>query len=192
MIFNLGAMLFASQGLITVSSRLLLRCARDRGLGALSPPLATTHPTLKVPVYAILAATGAVLAIAAINLGSSIALNAVLSATVVLLQVSYTVPIALLFLRGGAALGEGDERRWSMGRWRRAVNGVALVFLIVTTVTFMFPPRVPVRGGDSMNWVVVVAGVVWLACGITWALDGRRRFEGPSELTARLAAAKAA
>lgn len=189
MIFNLGAMLFASQGLITVSSRLLLRFARDRGLGALSPLLSATHPTLKVPVFAILAATGAVLAIAAINLGSSIALNAVLSATVVLLQVSYTVPIALLFVRGGTALG---ETRWSLGRWRHLVNGAALVFLLVTTITFLFPPKVPVRGGDSMNWVVVVAGVVWIACGITWVLDGRRRFEGPSELAARLAAARAA
>ncbi|BEI82865.1 hypothetical protein CcaverHIS002_0307330 [Cutaneotrichosporon cavernicola] len=191
MIFNLGAMLFASQGLITVSSRLVLRFARDRGLGALSSPLSTIHPALNVPLFAILAVTTAVLAIAAINLGSSIALNAVLSATVVLLQVSYTVPIALLFMRGGSVLGD-TERRWALGRWRRIVNGGALVFLLVTTVTFLFPPKVPVRGGDSMNWVVVVAGVVWLACGITWAVDGRRRFHGPSELADRLAAAKAA
>lgn len=203
MILNLGAMLFAAQGLTTVSSRLLLSFARDRGLGPLSPYLTRIHPKLKVPLYAIACVSSSITAIGAINLGSPIALNAVLSATVVLLQISYFVPIALVLVRGvrafHGALGEEREetsgevdRRWSLGRWRRPVNAAAAVFLLVTTVTFLFPPAIPVRGGAAMNWVVVVCAVVWVLCGVTWLVDGRKRFSGPSALAERLAMGRAA
>lgn len=207
MILNLGAMLFAAQGLTTVSSRLLLAFARDRGLGPLSPLLTRIHHTLKVPLYAILFVSTSITAIGAINLGSPIALNAVLSATVVLLQISYFMPIALVLVRGTTAFGayaggasgaDGSDgathhdRRWSLGRWRRPVNAAAAVFLAVTTVTFLFPPAIPVRSGAAMNWVIVVCAVVWLLCGVTWLVDGRKRFSGPSALAERLAAGRAA
>lgn len=43
-----------------------------------------------------------------------------------------------------------------------------------------------------MNWVVVVVALVWIACGVTWAVDGRNRFRGPTALDERLAIAMAA
>lgn len=51
--FNLVAMVLAGQGILTVSSRLLLTFARDGGLGPLSPLIAGVHPSLKVPVWCI-------------------------------------------------------------------------------------------------------------------------------------------
>lgn len=191
--FNLAAMLFAGQGLTTVASRLLLTFARDRGLGPLSPYLATVHSTLKVPVWCVVFVSAWVTVFGMINLGSSIALNAILSASVVFLQISYAVPIALMFVRGETAFeGRDKGHKWSLGRWRRPVNGAALVFLLVTTVTFILPPFIPVLSGTSMNWVVLVGGIVWVMCGLTWVVDGRKRFFGPSELEERLAVGKAA
>lgn len=72
------------------------------------------------------------------------------------------------------------------------INAVALIFCSVTSITFCFPPAIPVASGTVMNWVVVVVALVWLLCGITWAVDGRRRFRGPTALEQRLEIAMAA
>jgi hypothetical protein len=55
-----------------------------------------------------------------IFLGSSVALNAILSASVVFLQISYIVPIALVLFRGHKALEpEGfPKRRLKLGIFR--------------------------------------------------------------------------
>jgi amino acid transporter len=51
--FNLMAFVLVQQVLITISSRMLLAIARDRGLGHVSRFLAPVHPRLKVPVQSI-------------------------------------------------------------------------------------------------------------------------------------------
>lgn len=51
----------------------------------------------------------------------------------------------------------------------------------------MFPPAIPVPTGSTMNWVVLVVGIVWIMCAATWFIDARKMFEGPSELEERLA-----
>lgn len=67
------------------------------------------------------------------------------------------------------------------------INLGALIFLFVTSITFMFPPNIPVPTGSTMNWVVLVVGIVWIMCAATWFIDARHMFEGPSELEERLA-----
>jgi uncharacterized membrane protein YozB (DUF420 family) len=213
--FNLVAMVLAGQGILTVSSRLVLTFARDRGLGHASG-IAGVHPRLKAPVWCIVFVTALVTAFGLISeltethseltpdLGSSVTTNAILSASVVFLQISYFIPIAIMLVRGQAAFGEHAEHaKWSLGRWRREflpkfslitgpVNAIALAFCSVTSVTFCFPPAIPVLSGTTMNWVVVVVALVWLVAGITWAIDGRRRFHGPTALEERLEIARAA
>jgi hypothetical protein len=89
-----------------------------------------------------------------------------------------------MFLRGEDAFGDAP-RSWSLGKWRRPVNGLALAFLIATTVCFFFPPGVPVTG-SSMSYVVVVFAIgMLLALGV-WVTSARKVFYGPSEMEARL------
>jgi hypothetical protein len=192
LIFNLAAMAFAGQGITTVASRMVLTFMRDRGLGVLSSSLSPVHPTLKVPVRCVVFVSAWVTVFGLVNLGSPVAMNAILSASVVFLQMSYVVPIGLLFIRGEGAFGEANRgARWSLGKWRRPINGAALIFASVTTVCFLFPPFIPVTSGSAMNWVIVVFGIVMLMCGLTWVIDGRKNFTGPSELEGRLAVGKA-
>ncbi|KLT42444.1 amino acid transporter [Cutaneotrichosporon oleaginosum] len=192
MMFNLVAMVLAGQGILTVSSRLVLTFARDRGLGPASL-IAGVHPRLKAPVWCIVFVTVWVTAFGLINLGSSVTTNAILSSSVVFLQISYFIPIAIVFVRGASAFGEhATHAKWSLGRWRRTINGIALAFVVVTTITFCFPPAIPVLSGTTMNWVVVVVALVWLFAGITWAIDGRTQFHGPKALEERLEIARAA
>lgn len=192
-VFNIGSMLFAAQGLTTVASRMLLSFVRDRGLGKLSRPLEPVHPKLKVPVWCILFVSGWVGCFGLIELGSSVALNAILSASLVFLQISYFVPIFLLLIRGDRAFNNyNNDAVWSLGKWRRPINAMALIFITVTTVVFLFPPFIPVTSASQMNFVVVVFGIVMVMCLATWLIDGRKHFNGPSDLNMRLAMGKEA
>lgn len=183
--FNLLAMFLAVQAVNTVSSRMVMSFARDRGLGPLSPYLARVHPKLKVPTWSIIFVTGWVLIFGLIYLGSTVALNAILSAAVVLLQISYMVPIATVLIRGGDASFAGHSRKWSLGRWRRPINIGAMAFALLTSLCFLFPPALPVEG-ETMNYAVVVVSVVALFSGLAYAFDGRTKFNGPLDLEERL------
>ncbi|KAL1406913.1 hypothetical protein Q8F55_006325 [Vanrija albida] len=190
LLFNLGGMFFSGQAIMTVSSRMVWTVARDQGLGPLSDALKPVHPRLKVPARAIIFVLVWVFVFGLIELGSSIVLNAILSSSVVLLQTSYFFPIFLIFIRGESAFDPAREHIiWSLGRWRRLVNGFALVFVTVTSVVFIFPPAIPVTGA-SMNYVIVVVGVVLLFSTLTWIFHGRKHYKGPSQIAERLEIAK--
>lgn len=93
-------------------------------------------------------------------------------------------PVCCMFFRGEASFAE-QPRSWSLGKWRRVINGLALVFLIATTVCFFFPPGVPVTG-STMSYVVVVFAIGMLLAGLVWVISARKIFQGPSELEERL------
>lgn len=69
------------------------------------------------------------------------------------------------------------------------VNGAAVCFIIVTSVCFLLPPALPVSG-TTMNYVSVVLAIVFLMCLLTWFVDGRKNFKGPTDLEERLALAR--
>ncbi|TXT08722.1 hypothetical protein VHUM_02850 [Vanrija humicola] len=190
LMFNLLAMFLSIQAINTVSSRMVMSFARDRGLGHLSRFLAPVHPTLRVPLWSVTFVTVGVVVISLIYLGSTVALNGIMASAVVFLQASYAVPVALIFVRGESAFA-GHSRSWSLGRFRRPVSAISLAFLALTSVCFLFPPARPVTG-STMNYAIVVFGVVLLMSGVTWLVDGRKNFHGPGDLEDRLAAAKEA
>lgn len=90
--FNLFAMFFACQGACTVASRLLMTFGRDNGMAGLSRYLGAVHPRLLVPQWSVLFVAIVVVIFGLINLGSSVALNAIISSAIVFLQVSYFIP----------------------------------------------------------------------------------------------------
>jgi peptidoglycan/LPS O-acetylase OafA/YrhL len=115
-----------------------------------------------------------------------------MSSAIFFLQLSYAVPLLLLLFRGEAALaGHRPEKGWSLGRWRRPVNVVALLFLAVTSTVFLLPPFRPVTP-ENMNYAVVVFAIVLVMCAVAWVADGKEHFQGPTDVEERLAAAKAA
>ena len=73
--------------------------ARDGGLPA-SRWLAKVHPALDLPLNALYLTTALVVIFGCIFLGSSSAFNAITSASVVALGVSYGIPVAINCLRG--------------------------------------------------------------------------------------------
>jgi len=183
LMFNVLSMAFATQGLMTIASRMTMAVARDRLFGRISTPFTKIHPTLKVPTWSILFVSGWVVVFGLIFLGSSAALNAILSASVVLVQISYIITIALVLFRGNSVLEPpGYPRRiFTLGKFRPFINVLALIFAIVTSVFFVFPGELPVSG-TSMNYVIVVIAIVTLMCAVTWIVDGRKHFTGPRNI----------
>jgi len=84
------AMAFTAQAIMTASSRMSYAFARDRGL-PFSRYFAMMHKS-GVPVNAVLLSTVCVIVFGCIYLGSSSALNAILSSSVVFLNISYSIP----------------------------------------------------------------------------------------------------
>ncbi|TVY65654.1 Choline transport protein, partial [Lachnellula suecica] len=80
-------------------SRLCWSFARDGGL-PFSSHLSQIHPALKTPFNAHVASSILVAILGLLYLGSEVAFNSMVTACIVLLYVSYSIPIACLLLKG--------------------------------------------------------------------------------------------
>lgn len=115
-----------------------------------------------------------------VYLGSTSALNAILSSSVVLLQISYCVPVILLIVRGrhlldtaaGPVLSQ-QPRTINLGRFGLPINLFGVLFAIFTSVFFCFPPELPVSG-PNMNYVSVVIAIVFIISGLTYWIQGKK------------------
>ncbi|KAM0755145.1 amino acid transporter [Meredithblackwellia eburnea MCA 4105] len=184
-VFPVVSMMFAAQGILTGSSRMTHAFARDGGL-PFSPFFAKVSPTTGVPVNAVILTTVLVIIFGLIYIGSSSALNAILSSSVVFLNVSYSIPIGFLLFRGRHLLRPPSfpEPTMSLGNfWGPVCNVTGLVFTVFTTVFFVFPPDLPVSG-LNMNYAIVVFAFIFIVATLTWVFQGRKTFRGPRDLGA--------
>ena len=168
---------------MTTSSRMTYAFARDGGL-PFSRFFSRVIPSLGVPLNSLILTTILVIIFGLIFLGSSVAFNAILSASVIALGVSYAIPPAINCLRGRSQLPA--NRPFKLGEplgWFCNLLGIA--YAIVTTVLFLFPPAIPVDG-SSMNYAIVAFAIVLIISTLTWIFDGRKNFKGPQiELVGR-------
>ncbi|KAL2015202.1 hypothetical protein VTK56DRAFT_6067 [Thermocarpiscus australiensis] len=176
LMFPLVCMLFTSTTLVTTSSRMSYAFARDRGM-PFSSVFAKVHPSLDVPLNALLWTAGWVVVFGCILLGSTSAFNAITSASVVALGVTYAIPPSINVLRGRTLLP--PTRVFKLPEWLGWIcNLVGIAWAILTTVLFVFPPELPVTP-DNMNYCIVAFGVILLVSCTTWMVDGRKHYRGP-------------
>lgn len=105
LMFPLLCMVFTTTALVCTSSRMSYAFARDRGM-PFSSVFAKVHPTLDVPLNGLLWTCGWVVVFGCILLGSTSTFNAITSASVVALGVTYAIPPAINVLRGRKMLPE--------------------------------------------------------------------------------------
>ena len=176
LMFPLLCMFFTSTTLMTTSSRMSYAFARDRGL-PLSKFFAKVHPTLDVPLNALIWTAAWVVVFGFVFLGSTAAFSAIVSASVVALGVTYGIPPLLNLLRGRSQLPE--DRPFKLpGIWGWVLNIIGVLWTVLTTVLFVFPPELPVTG-KNMNYSIVAFGVILLIALIQWIVDGRKNYTGP-------------
>ena len=105
LMFPLICLLFATTSIMTTSSRMTYAFARDGGL-PFSRLFAKVHSRLDVPLNALYMTNVLVIIFGCIFLGSSSAFNAIISASVVCLGITYATPPAINCLRGRKMLPE--------------------------------------------------------------------------------------
>lgn len=136
-----------------------------------------------LPLYSLAASTVIPTLIALINIASTTAFTAVTSLVVAAYFVTYLISIALvLWRRLVDPDGEKAQLRWGpwkMGRWTGAgVNVFALVFGVVATV-FSFFPTTSIFSPESMNWSVLILGLVVVGGVVDYVARGRNIYQGP-------------
>lgn len=150
--------------------------ARDGGL-PFSRYFSRVHKKLDVPLESLSLTLLVVIIFGCIFLGSTSAFNAITSASVTALGVSYAIPIAINCMRGRRMLPE--VRNFKLPEafaWFANLLGIA--YVIVTTVLFVFPPELPVTG-NNMNYCIVAFAIVLLISVVQWFIDGRKNYRGP-------------
>lgn len=167
---------FSAISNVATTSRQLYAFSRDNGV-PFSKTLSTINPRLKVPVNALLTSLVIVCLLALINIGSSVAFNAIMSLGTASLQSSYIASTGCLCLRR-LRKQPLPEARWSMGVFSLPVDIFATLFLILSWVFCFFPLARPVTL-ENMNWSIVVFwGVVLLSLSY-YVLYGKNRYTGP-------------
>lgn len=165
--------------------------ARDGGL-PFSRFFAKVHPTFELPLNALYLTTTLVVIFGCIFLGSSSAFNAIISASVVALGVSYAIPPAINCLRMRKMLPDRAFKLPGPLGWFCNLLGIA--YVIVTTILFLFPPELPTTASNmskslvnvslrladgSLDYCVVAFFIVIVISTVQWFFDGRKNYKGP-------------
>jgi choline transport protein len=135
------------------------------------------NPRYHIPIRAISLVTGIIILLSLINIGSSTALNAIVSLSTLALYISYLIPIALLV----AKRIRGDHITFgpfNLGRMGVATNVFALVFGVFICIFLPFPSVKPVTS-VNMNYAGPVFALVLVFAVCDWVLRGRKIYTGP-------------
>lgn len=114
----------------TWQARLCWSFARDNGLPC-SRYLSQVQPRLRTPIWAHVASCTIVSILGCLYLASYTAFNSMVTACVVLLYASYSIPVVCLLVKGRSKLNHGPF--W-MGKFGMVCNFVLLLWLVFCTV----------------------------------------------------------
>ncbi|KAL2049680.1 hypothetical protein ABVK25_010021 [Lepraria finkii] len=120
------------------------------------------------------------LLITALNFGSRVALNTIISLSNAALLFSYIASLGSIRI----TRWRGEEllpRRWSLGNWGSIINDVALAFLFLSFI-FSFFPETPMPGAEGMSWAIVIFAFVIAAASLTYFVKARRTYIAPGSL----------
>ncbi|KAH8807096.1 amino acid/polyamine transporter I [Xylogone sp. PMI_703] len=161
---------------IATASRQIWSFARDRGLPG-STWLSHVTPGWNIPLRAVCVSLVVSCLLSCINLGSSVALNAINSLGSVAILSSYYITIGCLIARrlSGDPL---PPRRWSLGKFGLVINILALMFLTPILFFAFWPLATPVTA-SSMNWSSTMFGGVIIFALIYYFIKGRHEYVGP-------------
>ncbi|KAJ0427176.1 amino acid/polyamine transporter I [Aspergillus carlsbadensis] len=160
------------------ASRLTWSFARDEAL-FYSRYLASIHPSLGIPLYALILDGVCVFLVGIVYVCSSTAFNSFISTTVIVAQISFAIPAVLLILRRRAPHYLPSNRPFKVPTAVGYVsNIVCVIWAVILTVFFCFPTVLPVTGGN-MNYASVVLVVMLLLGLANWFAYARKHYHGP-------------
>ncbi|KAK1982093.1 amino acid permease [Colletotrichum cereale] len=166
-----------ANGCVTSGSRLVWSMARDDGT-PFSKYLSKLHPKLNVPVRAIVVQAIFNVLFGLLYLGPDVAINAYIASCTLFLNLSYALPVMILLVRG-RQLVTANPPVFTLGRgpFGYAVNWISVLFVLVTSVFFCFPPAIPINI-STMNYVTAVIGIFIVYAMALWFVK-KDSYNGP-------------
>ncbi|KAH8705821.1 amino acid/polyamine transporter I [Talaromyces proteolyticus] len=177
-VMSLSIGCFSLNAIQQTSSRLTWALARDNAF-VFSTVVSRIQPTLQVPVWALLGNFGVIFCCGCLYLASTTAFNALVGIGIVLQQLSFAFPAALLLYRKRSTrflLSTAPFRLNSALGW--AANALVVVSALIWFVFFQFPVTLPVTS-SNMNYACVVTGCMCLLGGVNWIIHGKAHYRGP-------------
>jgi amino acid transporter len=135
------------------------------------------NPTFTVPLNALCVSLVIVSLLSLINIGLSVAFNAIMSLGTAALLSSYIISITCVRLRRWRNQPL-PPARWSMGRFTPFVDTLSILVLIIIWVFSFFPLTEQVNP-TTMNWSVVIFGGVILLSLVYYQLHAKKVYKGP-------------
>lgn len=135
------------------------------------------HPVWRVPVNAIIFTTMFSVALSLINIGSTVAFNAMLSLSTVALMATYVISVGCVAWKRvtGQPL---PSSRWSLGRAGLPINCVALLYASWAFFWSFWPNSYSITA-ENFNWACVLfVALMGVAAGL-YILDTTLEYEGP-------------
>ena len=132
-----------------------------------------------MPLWSIVCSTVISLLLALINIGSTVAFNALTSLVIAAFYSSFLVAACVILLK--RVTRQDSPIRWgpfSLGRAGLPVTIFSIVYSIIGIFFSFWPPSVSPTA-TSMNWSIAVYGGVLLFSLIFWAVYGRKVYTGP-------------
>ncbi|KAA6414477.1 MAG: amino acid transporter [Lasallia pustulata] len=167
---------------VATASRQLFAFARDNGL-PFSSFLAYVNPGYDVPLRSIFLSFLITVLLSLINIGSSVAFEAIASLGVACLFSSYIVSMCCLRIKRFRS-EYLPPSRWSMGRYAGTVNTIAILYLVLVFVLCFFPEARHIHAA-TFNWNVVIYVTVVAFAVVFYLVKGRHTYAGPVVLIKR-------
>lgn len=135
------------------------------------------HPTWHVPVNAVIFTVVFTTALSLINVGSTVAFNAMLSLSTVALMATYVISVGCVTLKRFRG-EELPQCRWSLGRYGLPVNIVALIYACWSFFWSFWPNSYDITA-QNFNWACVLfVGLMGLSC-VMYFVQARHVYAGP-------------
>ena len=143
--------------------------ARDDGMPA-SALIKKVNGRYRTPVWSIVITS----VLAVIICLYAAAFYVVTSISTIALYLAYVIPIFLNWRNKRRRQGEyttSETAPWTLGRWGRPINVIAIVWTAFITIIFSLPPN------ELVLWTMLLVGVLLT---IYWKAFAARNFQGPT------------
>lgn len=168
----------ATVGLSAAATRTLWAFARDKGPPA-SGWLSRLNERSRIPTNALVLITVVLALLGLLNIASTAAFGAILSLTVVALNLSYLFPVVAMLYRRTRTPGVLVWGPWRMSNGAGMVaNIISICWITFVTVFLLLPAMKPVTA-LNMNYASAVLGGVIIFATIDWFVRGRKHYKGP-------------
>ena len=159
------------------TSRQTFAFARDNGL-PFSKWIAHIHPQKQIPANAIALTCAITILLALINIGSTVAFNAIVSLFLVALTLTYSISFGCVLYRRLVHPELLPHARWSLGRLGVPINAIALLYVLFCFFWSFWPQNTPVDT-ETFNWAIVIFAGVLAVSLFLYMVQGRKTYVGP-------------